>query len=69
MKYLLKLLNGLNKNKAKPTTKFVKECISLVEKVKFDPKLKKKISELILLAYRQTRENKMSLRSLNDLQL
>lgn len=69
MKYLLKLLNGLNKYKAKPTTKFVKECIGLVEKVKFDQKLKKKICELILLAYRQTRENKMSLRSLNDLQL
>ena len=56
MKYLVKLLTNLNKNKTELTLKFVKECISLVEKLKFDEGLKKRVTELLLLIYRHSKD-------------
>ena len=56
MKYLVKLLTCLNKNKAELTLKFVKECIAMVEKLKFDEGLKKRVTELLLLIYRQSKD-------------
>ena len=52
MKYLVKLLTSLIKSKTELTLKFVKECMALVEKLKFDEGLKKRVTELLLLIYR-----------------
>lgn len=56
MKYLVKLLTSLIKNKTELTLKFVKECMALVEKLKFDETLKKRVTELLLLIYRQFKD-------------
>lgn len=58
MKYLVKLLTGLTKTKTELTLKFVKDCMALVEKLRFDETLKKKMTEVLLVIYRQSRENK-----------
>lgn len=58
MKYLVKLLTGLTKTKTELTLKFVKDCMALVEKLRFDETLKKKLTEVLLVIYRQSRENK-----------
>jgi hypothetical protein len=56
MKYLVKLLTALVKSNTELTLKFVKECIALVEKVRFDETLKQKLTEVLLLIYRQSKE-------------
>jgi hypothetical protein len=52
MKYLVKLLTGLTKTKTELTLKFVKDCMSLVERLRFDETLKKKLTEVLLVIYR-----------------
>jgi hypothetical protein len=52
MKYLVKLLTSLIKSKTELTLKFVKESMALIEKLRFDETLKKRVTELLLLIYR-----------------
>ena len=52
MKYLVKLLTSLIKSKTELTLKFVKEGMALIEKLRFDETLKKRVTELLLLIYR-----------------
>ena len=56
MKYLIKLLTALTKSKTELTVKFVKECMQLVEKLKFDEGLQKKLREVLLLIYKQSKD-------------
>lgn len=56
MKYLAKLLTALTKNKTELTLKFVKDCMQLVEKLRFDEGLKKKLTEVLLVIYKQSKE-------------
>lgn len=60
MKYLAKLLTALTKNKTELTLKFVKDCMQLVEKLRFDEGLKKKLTEVLLVIYKQSKERQSS---------
>ena len=60
MKYLVKLLTNLTKNDTDLKLKFVKECMSLVEKVQFDEGLQKKLTEVLLTIYKQSKERQLS---------
>lgn len=52
MKYLVKLLTSLTKSKSELTLKFVKDCMGIVEKLKFDEGLQKKLTDVLLLIYK-----------------